>query len=330
MAFKTYFKFLALGLGLNCVLFLLALLYQIGAPTESSRWISEINTDKINIANSIDAPKILVVSGSNGLFGISCKLIHEEANFPCVNASTNVGLGLEYILNFARLMAKEGDLIIMPLEYHVYSSEEQINDVVIDYVFARNPQYLLSVDWLDKIHFISGISYPRLARGIMAQIKTPEPRLDGYQSENLNEYGDETSNREANITKYQRKQIADIEPFNVLEKKGYIQSTQGLEVLKNFIIWAQKNNIQIIATWPNTVWFEEYSEPETQLYFQSIKDFYQSLNVPVLGEPRDFMYDKSMFYDTEYHLHDRGVRLRTQQLIQLLQPYLDRLKAKQR
>ena len=34
------------------------------------------------------------------------------------------------------------------------------------------------------------------------------------------------------------------------------------------------------------------------------------------------MYDKSMFYDTRYHLNDVGVRQRTQQLLDLLNPYL--------
>jgi hypothetical protein len=34
------------------------------------------------------------------------------------------------------------------------------------------------------------------------------------------------------------------------------------------------------------------------------------------------MYDKSMFYDTNYHLNDQGRRRRTEQLIDLLKPYV--------
>ena len=58
---------------------------------------------------------------------------------------------------------------------------------------------------------------------------------------------------------------------------------------------------------------------------QNIKKFYNSIDVPVLGSYSEFMYDKSMFFDTVYHLNDRGRRYRTRQLIKLLQPYLSKM-----
>ncbi|AOY82893.1 hypothetical protein BJP36_26265 [Moorena producens JHB] len=78
----------------------------------------------------------------------------------------------------------------------------------------------------------------------------------------------------------------------------------------------------MIATWPNTICFDVYQEPRQQNFFKSIEYFYQRLGVPMLGNPEDFMSDKSMFYDTSYHLHDLGVNHRTKQLIDLIQPYL--------
>ncbi|NEO00101.1 MAG: hypothetical protein F6K50_32935 [Moorea sp. SIO3I7] len=78
----------------------------------------------------------------------------------------------------------------------------------------------------------------------------------------------------------------------------------------------------MIATWPNTIWFDVYQEPRQQYFFKSIEHFYQRLGVTILGKAEDFMYDKSMFYDTSYHLHDLGVNHRTQQLIDLIKPYL--------
>ena len=95
-----------------------------------------------------------------------------------------------------------------------------------------------------------------------------------------------------------------------------------MKAIKNFVDWSLKNNINLIATWPNTFWFEAYQEQQAKEFFQSINDFYQTIKVPLLGNYRYFMYDKSMFYDTSYHMNDKGVRYRTKQLIDLLQPIL--------
>ncbi|MGV2829135.1 hypothetical protein [Myxosarcina sp. GI1(2024)] len=95
-----------------------------------------------------------------------------------------------------------------------------------------------------------------------------------------------------------------------------------MKQIAEFTKWCQQHQIKVLATWPNTIWFDYYRQPEPQAFFQSIEDFYRGLDVPVLGRPESAMYDKSMFYDTIYHPHDRGKRQRTEELVSLLRPYL--------
>ena len=48
----------------------------------------------------------------------------------------------------------------------------------------------------------------------------------------------------------------------------------------------------------------------------------EQLSCPFISDYREYMFDYSMFYDTEYHLNDEGAALRTQQLITDLKRWL--------
>jgi hypothetical protein len=247
-------------------------------------------------------------------------MIQADTGEACVNGGTNAGLGVDYILWQARSLVKPKDIVILPLEYESYIDNGIPKNQVIDYVFSRDLKYLSSVDLITQIRFISGISFERLKIGILAKSNPPQPSKAGYQSETINDYGDETKNRERDRT---IDQINDLDQAKPSPIAGYLKSSQGMKSVKNFIDWCRKNDIEVIAAWPNTVNFPVYQEQAQQEFFQSIKDFYKRMKVPILDNPKNAMYDKSMFYDSIYHLNDRGQRYRTKQLIDLLQPYLE-------
>jgi hypothetical protein len=308
---------------LGCIIFLLVVFYQIGAPTETSRWIDEIYTIKSSIANSIKTPKLVVVAGSNVLFGISCQMINEATELPCVNAGTHAGLGLDYILNRVHSLVKPGDIVLLSLEYELYQDNGIPSVQLIDYVFSRDPKYLLAVDFIKQTYFITWISYDRLGIGIAAKLKPPQPLTVGYQSQNLNRYGDETSNLKSNLTEIQKEMLEQSKP---LKADVNIVTGYAKQSIRNFIKWCGNKQIKVLVTWPGTIWFETYREKKKLDFFDSLEYFYRQQDISILGKPIDFMYNKSMFYDTSYHLNQQGVHQRTQQVINLLRPYLENKK----
>ncbi len=320
MVYIRYFKSIFCGFLISSLIFLFAVLLQIGVPTESSRGIHEMYTIKSNMANSIDTPKLVIVAASNARFGISCSQIHKETSISCLNGATTFPLGTDYILTRSRSWLKPGDLVLLPLEYGHYLHDGKPSNLLIDYVLSRDPKYLLSLNLIDQVRFISGISLERVEQGIVAKFQTPQSRNSGNQSATINEYGDETANRKADMTQKQIQTIAKMTSNNEISES--ITSSQGMSSIIKFINWCKKHNINVIATWPNTIYFEVYKEPRQQEFFQSIEKFYQSQGVFILGKPEDFMYDKSMFYDSIYHLHDLGTNQRTKELIDLIKPYL--------
>ena len=323
----TYIKYLRSVLSgfLFCLaIYLSAVFYQLGVPiSEQNSSIHRVYAFKSSLISSFNQPKLLIIAGSNANAGISCQMIQSATAMPCLNGGIHAGVGLDYMLDRARSWLNPGDVALLPLEYQHYQDDNVPSDRLVDHVMAHDPEYLRSVDLATKIRFLSGVSFERLAQGVVAKIKQPEPsqaKAISAQEVHKNGYGDNTHQREADLTPELREKIANLKP---LPLSGYLPSSHGMDSIREFVDWCKKHDIKVLATWPNTVWFENYKQPQSQAFFQSIEDFYTSLGVPVLGQPEQAMYDKSMFYDSIYHPHDRGKRQRTEVLINLLRPYLD-------
>ena len=245
MAYLRYLRSILIGFLLSCTIFLLAVFYQIGAPTETSRWVDEIYKIKVNIANSIKTPKLVVVAGSNVLFGVSCQMIDEATGLPCVNAGTYAGLGLDYILNRAHSLVKPGDILLLSFEYELYQDNGAPSAPLIDYVFSRDPKYLLMLDFARKTHFITWISYERLALGIAAKLKPPKPITVGYKSQKLNKYGDETSNLKSNITEIKKQMVEQAKP---IKADVDVVTKYSQESIRDFIKWCENQQVKLLVT----------------------------------------------------------------------------------
>jgi hypothetical protein len=340
MVFIQYIRSILLGFLLCILIFIGAVFYQLGAPTKGNLEFDAIYTSKTQIANSIQSPKIAIIAGSNALYGISCKTIYEQTQWPCFNGGTGAGLGIDYILYRARSWLKSGDIVLLPLEYELYRDEGQPNEQLINYIFALDPNYFLSADLVTKIRLMGAISLNRLRDGILAKLKPIEAKKEDsnhlMKYQDINEYGDVANNNENELTVEALKHFKDFFKDDIerrlkiyeLESNKFwlftLDSKQsGLNSVYKFINWCQNNNIKVMATWPNTLKLVVYQEDKKQKKIHEIENFYRKMNVPIIGKPEDFMYDdKSMFFDTIYHLNDKGVRYRTQQLIPLLRPYL--------
>ncbi|AGY56714.1 hypothetical protein [Gloeobacter kilaueensis] len=315
-----YFLAVALGLIGSCAAFLALVALQFGAPTESSRPIDQVYNFKSAPAAHGGA-RLVIVSGSNASFGVSCRQIQERTGVDCVNGGMHAGLATDYLLRRARRFLHSGDTVLLPLEYEMYTFDGQPNQVLIDYVFARDPGYFLAADPLTQFRFVAGISFKRLQAGLAARLKPPhEVGRDDYHARVLDRNGDRIDNARAKMTAKQLGKLAAIRPMTIADPlEG---ETPGLRSIRAFIDWCRERHIQVVATWPNTRRFALYQRADYRQFLGRIERFYRAQAVPVLGQPDEFMYELPLMYDSIYHLNDEGVRLRTSRLIALLHPYL--------
>ena len=67
----------------------------------------------------------------------------------------------------------------------------------------------------------------------------------------------------------------------------------------------------------------ELTAPEEE-FVKIQKILSERLACPVISDYRDYMFDYSLFFDTDLHLTTEGVTLRTQQLIEDLQRWKEK------
>jgi len=308
-------------LGLACGLFaglglFIALLYtQLGLPTNFSSWTYDISQKKQALAAAIPGPRLLLIGGSGTTFGLNAQRIEEETGCRTVNMGTHAGLGLDYILYWAKEVARPGDTILLVVEYQLYTSPlgSEPHD---DYILARDPAFFRQMSWLDKIDMATRISFKRIQKGfaIWRKPETPPrphpPYTDGAAY--LTNYGDETGNLEAerppagpNMDEL-AKPLVDGIPSD---------RTAGFNEIRSFLQWARAHQVTVWATFPNIMHRPEYDGPKAQNAIKAITDFYASQGIPVVGTAREAMLPSDQFFDTPYHLTHEAAVKRTERLV---------------
>jgi len=285
---------------------------QIGNPSQRSKWLYEVYALKEDHAQSIHGRKIVIVSGSNALFGINSKMIEDQFNMPVVNDAVNAGLGMPYILYRSKKILKKGDVAILPLEYQMYQKEDEHSMTYIDYVIARDPEYFSTLNIIDQLKLIMSIGFMRTFQGLIAPFHQLKKTSGIYGIQNVNVRGDQINTESSKMTTRQRKQRDAFQPEKI---KSSDLSDEFIHYMNDYISWARLHCIRLIFMPPGYMAFDYYKSEKYVKFLDNIKKYYQDANAIYLGKPEDYMYEKKYHYNSVYHLNDVGVTKRTNQII---------------
>jgi hypothetical protein len=324
-----YILALPLGLLLGIGVFTGFLYSQLGIPTASSQWISDMTQKKERLAENIPGPRLLVVAGSGALFGINAQLIQQQTGVPTINMATHAGIFLDYHLYRIEKIARPGDTILLACEYEFYANRYN-SETADDYFLARDPDYFRQMSLLDKIDLAIRVPYKRFQEGWKNHrtgLYLPPPITPPYSPytpivpgiDCLDDNGDELFNTRATQP---APKPAMRKPNGLLCDGTLTENTNGFKSLAAFIQWAHVRHITVLATFPNIVRQPDYDGPNAQKAIATITHFYTAHGVPVVGTAQEAMLPIGEFYDTVYHLTHEAALQRTQRLIPELQPYL--------
>ena len=128
----------------------------------------------------------------------------------------------------------------------------------------------------------------------------------------LDEYWDtqiQTPARKANVLKERSRTLT----------QGIADNSDSWEILRSFVNWCREREITVLATWPNICYWPDYeSSPHYCKTLDTIKSFWDSQNIPVVGTPQDAMLNEKYFFNGMYHLFEEGVVERTSILTEIL------------
>lgn len=315
------------GLAVTAGAYFLAYWYSPFRSTSSEVYtIKRLYECKEGCLSTSPAPRIILLSGSNGLYGVGMKEIEQATGWRAVNCATVGLISLDYHFYHARKFLKPGDVVILAFEYHYYGSPGD-NPTNSAAVLQRDRGYFLQLPIWEKLQWVYGEPFPAFIEKVWeppGRAREIERKSEAEFLGNINPQGDYTGHRKPAKTPAQAENVLSSGAIDVAKIAVDKNSSQSWALISQFAKWCRENGVTLLATFPSTVYFPDYETPAAAAGFQHIVDQYRALGIPMLGSPKDFIWDQADFFDTNYHLVEEAKLRRTALLVTCLRPYLQK------
>lgn len=294
-----------------------AVVVPLAPPSAEARWVHDLILAKHAAARGADGPRLLVVGGSGTHFGIDTKLIEGATGLPSFNLGAHGDLGLVYLLDVARRIARRGDVVVIAIEYHLMDFDTKPPQLLREHVRSFDRDYLGRAPLHHLPLFLFWMSPESVLRNtLQARAGTGHMVLGKFElaATNIDRRGNETINRADLVDGVLRQRVAADSRLDAAARPNPL----AIEAMSAFVAWCQANGIRIVATWANMYDDPRYREAAFTRYFARHDAALRSIGVPVVGTPRDALVDLDGMFDTMYHPNDRGRETRTRRLVALL------------
>lgn len=280
--------------------------------------------DKYDRLNSFDEPKIVVIGGSSVAFGLDSELLADEMagagyKMPVVNFGLYADLGTKYMMDLSKSNIGEGDIIILAPE---------LNDQTLS-MFFNGKTALQSLDGnLEMIQYVQsedysslfGASYEYATEKFSYLVSGKKPEgVGAYKKEYFNVSGDNIYDRPYNIMNgYGNPITLDYKAnFNDTEVTDY---EQFIQYVNDYVQYCNLKGATVyfsFAPMSEAAMSVEnmMSDGSTKVIDTFYDNLCDNLQCKVISNVYDYILDEGYFYDTEFHLNNAGVIVRTVKLI---------------
>lgn len=253
------------------------------------------------------AGRIVIIGGSDALFGIDAEQLQRDLNRPVVNYATHAALRIEYLLDRAMRVLRPGDVAVLDLAYGMWGDDQ---GTFGEYEFAYFSSY-------DKLYY-ARMGAVRAVKALYSVPLADYPASLGrwwtYRAgKNVHwarMYDVATLGRQGDL----RLKV----PGSLIgaENLGPISAYEGptAQAVRSFARWARANHIRVMYTWPPLA----KATPETMAQVYATPAWLTTLfdreSITMLDRPEDNFFPIAWFYDTDKHLNSSGRRVHTEAL----------------
>lgn len=266
--------------------------------------------DKQRLLLQTPAPRVVLVGGSNLAFGVDSERLGKGVGRHAVNLGLHAGLGEEYLLRWAEAGLQPGDIVLVSLEYEQFcdplGGHTLINLIQLQPEAARyaDPPELLRLvldRGLNELGRLPKIASLEL-QGVEAQ-RVAAP----YSRASFNPWGDVVAHR-GMAPRPQRAKFIEV------CREGRVRKAIGR--LNDFARRCRVLGAVPVFSFP-AVPAVSFRVPGNRLPWLGER-VRAGLEMPVLSAPEETAYGPLAFFDTSYHLTQRGASRRTSLLIERL------------
>lgn len=277
-------------------------------PQYGSTFLGELSEKYETLRGSREG-KLVLIGGSSVAFGVDSELIERYIGRRTVNFGLYATLGTNLMLDLSRESIEKGDIIVVSPEsdrqtLSMYFNAEaawQAADSDMSMLCAMPAEYRrqLAAGWWD--YMVSKLS--------CAFNGAPDPQ-GVYNRDSFNDRGDINYPRPANIM------ALGYDPNKTVELSGGIWSDEFIAYLNEYIAFARERGAEVyFSCCPvNELALAKGTDGETlDAYYAFLAS---RLDCEIISSVSGSVLPAGYFYDSNFHLNDAGVRLRTRTLIE--------------
>ncbi len=265
--------------------------------------------DKFSRLTEIEEDKVVVIGGSSVAFGLDSQLLEAHIGMPVVNFGLYAAIGTKAMLDLSLAGIDEGDIVILAPELDrqtmsmYFSAEHILPAVDEDYSMLR---YFSN----DDIRALLGGAFEHAGKKLKYSLSPLDP-AGIYNKNNFNEYGEiKQGLRNENIMQLY------YDPAKQIELSKNIVDDEFVDYLNDYISLCEERGATVYFSYcpMNKAALAEGTSSGSIKAFAKYLE--KSINCEFISQINGYICDEAYFYDTNFHLNDTGVMLRTALLAQ--------------
>lgn len=309
---KFFVKLIGLCLAVALTLIGIAMVVLLVIPPQFQDTAFSVIVRKYDQLCQSESPKVIIVGGSSGAFGIDRQLLENKLGIHVCNMAHAAGLGMPFSTNLVRDSLQKGDLVVLAYEYsHWNSLDENMQPEVIMAAVDGRPELLKYVEpasWSKLMQYYPTYMFKKLNAFLVHPIRGAGVNCSNAYDEN----GDLIYSR-PDCT------LPDPIEVSVQIRSDWINSA-FVQYVNSFINFANSRGAQVVISCPPLLDEAVTSSPEEIQQFE--QTLAEQMNCPVISHVEDYVYSREWMFDTIYHCNERGMEKRTTQLSEDLLTYL--------
>lgn len=336
------------GIVLTCGLIFVWPMFTTDARTPAERWLYSVFTVQDHLVDQTQSyeltsqpGRLLVISGSNALFGFDGHLLEDKLDRPVINLSSHAGFSFDFHLNRVLPMIQPGDWVLAPLElelYHIRPLSNWRHEQNLIWMETHYPQGSMidefSRRWSASSEVMSSIAVTRLLAGRRDLVNMDDSQI-------VTNWEEGWGNLDANTNRiyhylsldkwgfiYLPEELSGRGLDHALNEGTYPRAPKGEELdetiraLRQFQKAVEDRGGRFLLTWPNlmdTQGTGEFGVNRGDVgEWLSMAEAFQSENLTFICDMNHSLLRPTAFSNSRYHLNAWGSTQRSWQLIDCL------------
>ncbi|HCO5927064.1 hypothetical protein [Escherichia coli] len=320
---------------ISLLIYILLFIFQLGSSITAEWWLHDVKVKKEQILGKYNSNRIVIISGSNGLFGFDSKLLSKLTGYNTVNLAMHASLDLSYYRMLIQKNIRKDDIVIMPLEYAYYSRENEYSDWFVSNMQSWGTDYIKWLPLDKKIEFFSKVTWKNVLTGII----TPDRDVIDKEKTVLSDPGNDkgyyygynyktlTPRGDINRAPYHSTEITDMiaNPDKYEEILSYGKSNPAISIytlseLSKIRKIVTEKGAKLFITWPTTMRTKYFNQYDTTAitFTNSIQSQLLNNGFSVICNTFYANIDPDLFLDTNYHLDAIGAKVRSESFFKCL------------